>query len=64
MKGLVDANRSRGRSGGAEDGARAGLREAAHEIPLLQAQNLKVFSTIEIGHQRTLPGESEGGFNW
>ncbi len=40
-------------------GEYATTREAAREIPRLQAQNFKVFRMIEVGHQRTLPGESE-----
>nr|MBA2344318.1 helix-turn-helix transcriptional regulator [Rubrobacter sp.] len=55
----MGANRSRSSSGRAENGEYATTREAAREIPRLQAQNFKVFRMIEVGHQRTLPGESE-----
>ncbi len=55
----MGAHRSRSSSGGEENGEHANTREAAREISKLQAQNLEVFSTIEVGHQRTFSGEGE-----
>ncbi len=55
----MDAHRSRSSSGREENGEHASTREAAREISRIQAQNFEVFSMIEVGRQRTLPGESE-----
>ncbi|MBA2713658.1 MAG: hypothetical protein H0U55_08925, partial [Rubrobacteraceae bacterium] len=56
---MAGANGSRGRSGRVKNAVHADTREAAREIPLLQRQNLEVFSMIEVGRQWILPGEIE-----
>ncbi|MBA3426906.1 MAG: helix-turn-helix transcriptional regulator [Rubrobacter sp.] len=56
---MVDANRSWGRSEGASEEARAGLRDGVPRIPKLRSRELRVFGAIEVAYHQFVPGEIE-----